>query len=178
MSKNVLITGFEPFLDYKINPTQEIARVLDGKEINGLRYSGRVLPVDYSRLEEKLMKFIQEVRPDLIIGTGLAAGRAKISLEKIAINYKFSLENDNSGKRAVGERIDNSMEDGIFSLINVEELFQILNSVNIPAEISLSAGSYLCNYAMFVIIREAKKLNIKGGFVHFPANTKLSSSLP
>ncbi len=178
MSKTVLITGFEPFLDYKTNPTQEIARILNGKEINGLSYAGRILPVDYSRLEEKLVKFIQEVRPDLIIGTGLAAGRAKISLEKIAINYKFSLEQDNSGKKATGERIDSSMEDGIFSLLNVEELFQTLNSMNIPAEISLSAGSYLCNYAMFVIIREAKKLKIKGGFVHFPADTKLSSSLP
>jgi len=178
MRNSVLITGFEPFLDYKINPTQEVAKILDGKEINGLSYKGRILPVDYSKIEDKLIEIIKEVEPSLIIGTGLAPGRTKISLEKIAINYKFSLEQDNAGKRVLGERIDSSMEDGVFSLLNVEELYQILNGMNIPTEISLSAGAYLCNYAMFVIIREVKKFKIKGGFVHLPADTKLSASMP
>ncbi len=177
MVVTVLVTGFEPYLEYTTNPTQEIATLLDGKEINGISYSGAVLPVDYTRLEDELLRHINDARPSLIIGTGLAPGRAKISLEKIAINYMFSKEPDNSGRKASGERIDRSLEDGIFSLLSVEKLSDLLNSLNIPAEVSLSAGAYLCNYAMFIIVREARKLGIKGGFVHFPADTKLSSVL-
>ncbi|MGC8515752.1 MAG: pyroglutamyl-peptidase I [Thermoplasmata archaeon] len=178
MAVKVLITGFEPFLDFKTNPTQKMAKLLNKKERNGLLYAGRVLPVSYSETEDRLMEFIEEIKPELIIGMGLAPGRAKVSLEKIAINYKFSDEPDNSGRRGLGGKIDEKLEDGIFSLLNVEELYKFLNRSHIPTEISLTAGGYLCNYAMFVIVREARRLGIKGGFVHFPADTDLSTSLP
>lgn len=178
MAIKVLLTGFEPFLDFKTNPTQKIVRNLNKKEKHGLQYIGEVLPVSFSEIEDRLVQLIDDEKPDLVIGTGLAAGRSKVSLEKIAINYKFSSEPDNRGKKAAGEKIDDELGDGVFSLLNVEELYRLLNKAKIPAEISLSAGAYLCNYAMFVIVREAMRMGIKGGFVHFPADTDLSTSLP
>jgi pyroglutamyl-peptidase len=174
----VLLTGFEPFLDFKTNPTQKIATFLNKKEKHGVQYVGKVLPVSFSEIEDRLVELIEDEKPDLVIGTGLAAGRSKVSLEKIAINYKFSNEPDNRGKKAAGEKIDDKLGDGIFSLLNVEELYRLINKAKIPTEISLSAGAYLCNYAMFVIVREARRMGKKGGFVHFPADTDLSASLP
>jgi pyroglutamyl-peptidase len=177
MGKSVLVTGFEPFLDFPINPTQTIVERLDGTVEGDIIFHGIILPVDYEKIERPLVSQINRLKPDLIIGTGLAAGRAKISVEKIAINYKFSQEPDNSGRRMRGERIDKEAGDGLFSLLNVESLVEELNGRGIPAEISLSAGAYLCNYAMFIIVREAKKRGIKGGFIHFPADTLLSSKM-
>ena len=69
------------------------------------------------------------------------------------------------------------MPDGLFSRFHVEELVKVLNSIGIPAEISLSAGAYLCNYVMFIILMESKKLGIPGGFVHVPNDEQLSAMM-
>lgn len=175
MTKRVLVTGFEPFLDFKVNPSQMIAEKLDGTRIREAEFIGRLLPVDYQDIENVLMKHIRDVSPDLIIGTGLAAGRTKLSVEKLAVNFKYSNEFDNRGNKETGFKIDSDMPDGIFSLLDVERLTEILNVKGVPAEISMTAGTYLCNYAMFVIIREASKRSIKGGFIHVPADTTLAT---
>ena len=175
--KTVLITGFEPFLEFNRNPTEIIAKSLDGITAGSIRFIGKILPVKYDEAEKALDDAIKESSPDLIIGTGLAAGRSKISLEKIAINYKHSESPDNAGKRVLGEPIREGMPDGLFSRIHVEELVKVLNSTGIPAEISLSAGAYLCNYVMFIILIESKKMGIPGGFVHVPNDEELSAML-
>lgn len=176
MAKKVLITGFEPFLEFKTNPSASVALTLDGQTVGDVAFFGRVLPVDYENTGKELVRFIEEVEPDLIIGTGLAAGRSKLSLEKIAANYKFSFEPDNAGNRASGEKIDPEMPDGMFSLLEVEQLFDVLNQKGIPSEVSMTAGAYLCNYAMFVIVRESRRLGIRGGFIHLPADTALAAT--
>lgn len=178
MTKTALITGFEPFLNFGINPSGEIAKSLDGKVFGDVKFVGRTIPVSYDETGPALVALIKEVSPDLIVGTGLAAGRSKMSLEKIAVNYKSSTEPDNKGKTASGDPIDSEMPDGIFSGLSVEVLKDMLNKNGIPTEISMSAGAYLCNNAMFVIIRESKKLGIKGGFVHVPCDTTLAASIP
>lgn len=178
MSKKVLVTGFQPFLDFKTNPSQLIAEELDGSTLDDLTFVGRVLPVTYDEIEDVLLEAIESTQPDLIIGTGLAAGRTKLSLEKIAANYKYSTVPDNNGNRGSGERIDENMPDGIFSRLDIEDLVKVLNGKNIPTQISMTAGAYICNYAMFVIIRESQRLGTRGGFVHLPADTTLSSSMP
>ena len=175
--KTVLITGFEPFLEFNRNPTEIIANSLNGITIDSVRFIGKILPVKYDAAGKVLEEAIKESSPDLIIGTGLAAGRAKISVEKIAINYKHSESPDNAGKRVLGERIQEGIPDGLFSRIHVEELVKVLNSISIPAEISLSAGAYLCNYVMFIILIESKKLGIPGGFVHVPNDEQLSAMM-
>jgi len=178
MGLKVLVTGFEPFLEFKTNPTQKIVNLLDKQEHNGINYVGKVLLVDYSKIEDTLKGYINESKPDLIIGTGLAAGRSRISIEKIAINYKYSTQPDNAGKKESGEKIDPKIADGLFSMFDVEGLYEKLNSLFIPTEISLTAGAYLCNYSMFIIIRESMRRGIRGGFIHFPADTELSSKMP
>ena len=177
MVKKVLVTGFQPFLEFKANPSQRVAEILNGSTFGHISFVGAVLPVSYSDIENELVQNIRKTNPDLIIGTGLAAGRAKISLEKIAVNYKYSTSPDNDGQKASGEKIDQNMPDGIFSFLDVESLHKSLNEKNIPSQISLSAGAYICNYAMFVILREARKEGKLGGFVHLPADTALASSM-
>lgn len=177
MAKTVLITGFQPFLEFKRNPSQVLADDLNGKEEDGIRYVGRVMPVSYGGIEEAMVSSITEIKPDLIIGTGLSAGRSKLSVEKIAANYKFSMEPDNDGNKGAGEKIDESQPDGLFSLLHVEDLVRKLNEKSIPTQLSMTAGAYICNYAMFIIIREARKLGISGGFVHLPADTALAASM-
>ncbi len=177
MIKKVLVTGFEPFSQFKSNPTSKVATNLDGLEEGGLQYFGRVLDVSYETVERSLRNHLEEIKPDLVIGTGLAPGRSRISIEKIAINYMNSSEPDNNGITFRGKTIDPDEQDGLFTRLKAEYLVEKLNSHGIPTEISFSAGAYLCNMAMFLILRECKRLGIPGGFIHLPCDSELAASL-
>lgn len=172
----VLLFGFEPFLQFKENPSERIVKELNGTMVAGRKIVGRILPVDYDRVEGMIMEEIRKNKPSIVLGTGLAAGRSLLSVEKIAVNYKGSEEADNNGRKANGTQIDANAPDGLFSTINVEEAVATLNGKGVPATVSLSAGSYLCNYAMFVIVRESRRKEFRGGFVHLPCDERMASS--
>jgi pyroglutamyl-peptidase len=168
----VVVFGFEPFLEFDENPTELVVRHLDGKTIGGERLTAKVLPVDYARVERTILDAIEQAKPKLVIGFGLAQNREKITPEKIAVNYRFSGEPDNAGRKVGGARIDESEPDGVFSNLPVERLTDSLNEAGIPAAVSFTAGAYLCNNAMFVIVREARKQGFLGGFVHVPCHSE------
>jgi pyroglutamyl-peptidase len=168
----VLLFGFEKFSKYHENPSEIIINRLNGSVIENQKIIGIVLPVEFNKIEEIIVKNMQETRPYLTLGIGVAPGRTKITPEKIAVNYKYSKEPDNAGIKYSGQKIDLTQPDGIFSELPVERLVDYLNLNGIPAEISLSAGSFLCNMAMFIILRECKKIGCKGGFIHIPCHEK------
>ncbi len=173
----VVIFGFEPFLEFKENPSEIVARSLRGRRICGHIVDSVILPVDYSKVEKPITKAIEKYNPTLALGIGLAGERNKITPEKVALNFKHSESPDNSGRRVQGKAIDRLSADGIFSNLPVEGLVSYLNGQGIPASLSLSAGSYLCNYAMFVIVRAARSKSensrkLGGGFVHIPCHAE------
>lgn len=174
--KKVLLFGFEPFSEFKENPSEILTRQLDGAEIGSSIIKGKILPVSYSETGKIIRETIKKERPDLAIGTGLAPGRSKISVEKIAVNYKRAAIADNYGKTFEGMRINSNPQDGIFSTLDCEGIVKGLNREGIPSELSLTAGAYLCNLAMFTIIEETSELGSKGGFVHLPCHKELISS--
>jgi len=169
---SVLVFGFEPFLEFDENPALLIAQSLDGKIIGGEEVIGVVLPVDYLKVEKNLIRAIDRVRPGLVIGFGLASGRERVTPEKIAVNYRFAEKADNAGRRMGGTPIDDRSPDGLFTNLPVEGLVASLNENGIPAALSTSAGSYICNAAMFVTVREARRRGFAGGFVHVPCHSE------
>ncbi len=112
------------------------------------------------------------MNPLLVVGFGLAASRAKYTPEKIAINYRYTHAPDKTGKIMNGVPIDETAPDGIFTNLPVEGLVEHLNQSGIPSEISTTAGGYLCNNAMFVIVRGARKGGFGGGFIHIPCHSE------
>ena len=172
---SILVFGFEPFLEFDENPAQLLAQRLDAKTFKGKRVTGVVLPVDCERAERGIARAIDSVKPELVICFGLAAGREKITPEKIAVNYRFAERAeraDRAGRRMAGSPIDSSGPDGLFTNLPVEGLVASLNEHGIPASLSLSAGSYVCNHVMFVIVREARRRGFAGGLVHVPCHSE------
>jgi len=169
---SVVVFGYEPFLEYKENPSGLIAQSLNGHQIADHRIIGITLPVDYSRLEELIVAALNREKPVLALGLGLAAGRNVITPEKIAINFKHATKPDNTEKTILAEKIDTTQPDGLFANLPVEGLVEELNNHGIPASLSLSAGAYLCNNAMFLIVREALKAGFDGGFIHIPCHAE------
>ena len=169
---SILVFGFEPFLEFDENPAQLLVQRLDARTFKGERVTGVVLPVDYEKAGRGITRAIDSVKPELAIGFGLGPGRERIMPEKIAVNYRFAERADGAGRRMAGSPIDASGPDGLFTNLPVEGLVASLNEHGFPASLSLSAGSYVCNNAMFVIVREARSRGFAGGFVHVPCHSK------
>lgn len=175
MSKKLLLTGFEPFLDFTINPTKKIAEDLDGTTIGDYAVISHVLSVDFQAAEEQLLQLIEEVKPDAIILLGLAGGRYKITPERIAINVNDGPE-DNRGYRPDNEMIWKDGADGLFSTLPIRTMVKQLRKQGLPAEISNTAGTYLCNHVMYQALYYGKNsnLNLPAGFIHIPASHELA----
>ncbi|MFP3323171.1 pyroglutamyl-peptidase I [Planococcus sp. SIMBA_160] len=173
--KTLLLTGFEPFLDYTINPTMRVVERLDGEEIGGYRIISRVLPVDFNRSGQYILEWIEEVQPDAVVSLGLAAGRYKITPERIALNVKDG-DQDNEGYQPVDEPISAEGPDAYLSTLPVRKMTQALIEAGLPAEISNTAGAYLCNNIMYEGLHYAakNKPEMLSGFIHIPADHQLA----
>ncbi|WP_042222403.1 pyroglutamyl-peptidase I [Oceanobacillus manasiensis] len=173
--KRLLLTGFEPFLDFPINPTTSIAQTLNGRQINGYEVTGEVLTVDFSKSGEQLIELMKQHKPDAVISLGLAAGRNCITPERIAINCNDGPV-DNEGHKPDGEPIFSDGPDGYFSTLPIKQIVARLKEEKLPAKISNTAGAYLCNNVMYHGLHYAKQhgLNILSGFIHMPASHALA----
>lgn len=171
----LLLTGFVPFLDNPINPTEEIVKRLKGRKINGYEIVTAVLPVDFNQSAEQLKKNIVASNPDVVIMLGLAAGRSKITPERIAINVKDGAK-DNEGYAPVDEPIDVEGADGLFTTLPIRKMVDALKENQLPATISNTAGTYLCNNMMYIALNEALKNDESylAGFIHIPASHELA----
>lgn len=170
----ILVTGFEPFLDYKINPTMQIVEALNGKKIDSYDIVGRILSVDFQQSAEQLKQHIEEVKPQIIISLGLAGGRFKVTPERIAINVKDG-EPDNNGYTPVDESIYEEGEDAYLTNLPIRSMVNRLQAEGYPAEISNTAGTYLCNNIMYEGLAYAQQHEgVRAGFIHIPASFELA----
>lgn len=172
--KTILLTGFEPFLDYPVNPTMRVAEELDGTMIGNYKICSRILPVDFNRAEARLMGVIREVNPDVTVSLGLAGGRYKITPERVAINVKDGAP-DNDGNHPIDEPINEDAPDAYFSTLPVRDMVNALIEAGLPAEVSNTAGTYLCNNVMFGGLHYAatERPGMRSGFIHVPASHEL-----
>lgn len=154
----ILITGFEPFSNNKINPSELV--------INELRkdYDVLLLPVSYHKAPIILNNTINKIKPDIIISLGLASNRDKISLELIGINYMGSNISDNDGILIKGQKINDDLDDGLITNFNLNKLLDKLKEANIDCSLSTSAGTYICNLVYFTSLNYTKN----SLFIHLP----------
>ena len=174
MMKKLLLTGFEPFLDFTVNPTMKVVEELEGEVIGNYRVIGKILPVDFQYSGDRLLELIKEVEPDAVISLGLAAGRFKMTPERIAINVKDGAV-DNEGHKPVDEPIQGKGEEGYFSTLPIRKMVNRLIATGLPADVSNTAGAYLCNNVMYEGLHYAKtsNRNMPSGFIHIPASHEL-----
>ncbi|TDL30458.1 pyroglutamyl-peptidase I [Jeotgalibacillus sp. S-D1] len=173
--KKLLLTGFEPFLQFTTNPTMEIVQSLNGTIINGYNIIGRIMSVDFTRSGKEMLNYYEETQPDAVISLGLAGGRTKITPERIAINCNDG-DRDNSGNKPAGEKIIPDGPDGLFSTLPIQKMVESLKEQGYPAGISNTAGTYLCNHVMYQMLYTLNQDHhqIQSGFIHIPASHELA----
>ncbi|WP_339227295.1 pyroglutamyl-peptidase I [Oceanobacillus sp. FSL K6-2867] len=171
----LLLTGFEPFLNNKTNPTEMIVNELHGQFINDYQIIGEILRVEFNISGKQFIKLLKKHEPDAIISLGLAAGRDRITPERIAINCNDGPV-DNLGYKPNGERIFEHGPDGYFSKLPIYEIVESLKKHGLPAKISNTAGAYLCNNIMYHGLHyfEENGRKVPSGFIHIPASHQLA----
>lgn len=170
--KKILLTGFGSFAQHDVNPTEKLVLDFDQKAINNFLIISKVLPVTYNGSMQKLQYYIEEYRPSVIISLGYAANRSKITPELIAVNYQHSEHADNAGVIKLFSKIDNKSKDSFFSTLPIEQMVEVLKNNSIAAELSSTAGTYVCNTTMYEALRYTaqQKYDCLAGFIHIPPN--------
>jgi len=168
--KKVLITGFEPFGGDSKNPTEQIAKYFDRKQIGNAMVYGRVLPVSVKRATIELKRYLEEIKPEIVINLGLAPTYSNITVERIAVNIIDARIPDNDGYQPIDEKIEEDAPLAYMATLPVRAITKTLRDNGIPATISYSAGTYLCNYVMFRTLHFSKieGYPLKAGFIHVP----------
>ena len=165
----ILVTGFDPFGGEKVNPATESVKLLpdniNGNEIVKLEIN----TVAFKSLEQIKAAIIKE-KPDVVLSIGQAGGRTDISVEKVGINLNdFSLQ-DNEGNQLIDEPIYEDGDVAYFSKLPVKAIVQRIRENKIPASVSYTAGTFVCNHVLYGVCYMAEKefKNLKTGFIHIP----------
>ena len=165
----VLVTGFEPFGGEKTNPSWQVCGRLP-PEIAGLRVETCRVPCEFRRSIEVVAAAIEKHRPSLVVCLGQAGGRAHLSVERVAINIDDARIPDNTGFRPVDEPIAPNGPPAHFATLPVKAMVAAMREASVPAEVSNSAGTYICNHLMYGVLHflAARGIDARAGFIHVP----------
>ncbi|MBS7807016.1 pyroglutamyl-peptidase I [Variovorax sp. PCZ-1] len=171
-SKTLLLTGFEPFGDdpgaLSLNPSLSIAQALNGQKIGVWRVAGEVLPCEFGRSVRVLKTLMREYEPEAILCLGQAGGRSAISIERIAVNWDEAALADNAGVLRTGQAILKTAPAAYFSTLPIHDMRDALLEAGLPAELSSTAGHFVCNHVFFSLMHMLRGQATPAGFVHVP----------
>ena len=164
------MTGFEPFGAHSVNPTEGLAKAVDGRRVGDFAVMGVVLPVHLADTASRLGTLLAETNPEAILHLGLAAGRARVALERVAINAMDYEVSDNAGYRASGEPCIPGGPAAYWSTLPLPTIVKALVDEGIPAYTSNTAGTYLCNQTLYWTLHAVRNMPRppRVGFIHFP----------
>lgn len=170
----VLLTGFEPFAGERVNPSWEAVRVLEGERIAGHTVVTCQLPVAFGHSLAVLREALKEVEPALVICVGQAGGRAQLSLERVAINVDDARIPDNAGACPIDAAIASDGPAAYFTTLPIKAMLAALREAGFPAEVSQTAGTYVCNHVFYGLMHALPHMpgknvpGVRGGFIHIP----------
>lgn len=165
----VLVTYFAPFGTDTLNSSALAAELLPD-ELSGTEIRKIELPVAFSGAEKALRAAITADSPDLVLCTGQAEGTSELHLERVAVNLRDARMPDNEGYAPEETPIVPGGPAAYFAAIPVKRLAGLLREQGIPAAVSNSAGTYVCNDVMYTLLHTMQEAHgtAMGGFVHVP----------
>jgi pyroglutamyl-peptidase len=167
--RTVLLTGFEPFDQDVINPSWEAVSRLDGLQLaDDVQIVARCLPCAFATAGEVLTQLIAELRPSMVIATGLGPGRSEISIERVAINVNDARIPDNLGDQPIDIAVVVGGPAAYFSTLPIKVMVKALREAGIAAAVSQTAGTFVCNQVFYRLQHELAKTAVRSGFVHVP----------
>ena len=177
--KKVLITGFEPFGGEEINPAYEAVKLLPD-EIDGAKIIKLEIPTVFQKGVDAVYNAIQKYQPDYVLCIGQAGGRSQLTPEWVGINFRNARIADNEGNQPVQTPVIEGGPAAYFTMLPVFCMVEKMKENGIPASVSYSAGTYVCNDVMYSLLHycHTEFKNTKGGFMHVPYSTEQTVNHP
>lgn len=178
--KTVLLTGFDPFGGESINPAWEVAKSLHEKTIGEYKIISKQVPTVFQKSISVLKEYIEELNPKMVICIGQAGGRPDITIERVAINVDDARIADNEGNQPVDVPVVEEGPAAYWSTLPMKAIVKRLQEEGIPASVSQTAGTFVCNHIFYGLMHELEKRDkkIKGGFIHIPFLPEQASNYP
>lgn len=180
MKKKILITCFEPFGGKNENTSEKAVGLLEVPA--GITVKKLLVPVVWWKSIELLKKTIDEFEPDAVILCGLASSSNCIRVEKYGHNIcgiikdnEDRLPDPESGKEC---EIVPGGEERITSTFDYERISAAINAAGVPAAVSESAGTYICNHILYAVLDYCRNTGIPAGFIHVPDAEEFGGKIP
>ena len=170
MLKRVLFTGFQPFDGDTVNPALEAVRLLHGRQWDDVEFVGIEIPTVFGKAIDTLRAGITTFNPDVVICVGQAGGRAQITPERVAINVDDAPIGDNEGNQPIDEPVFPGGPAAYWSTLPIKKMTMDMNQAGIPASVSNTAGTFVCNHIFYGLMHELaqNRPGVRGGFIHIP----------
>lgn len=165
--KKLLITGFDPFGGQRINPSWEAVQRLPDV-IGDFMLCKLQIPTCYARAPQMLLEQAAAIHPDAILSIGQAGGREAVTPERIAVNILDARIADNASVVHAGERIAPDGPAAYFATVPVETMTAAIRSAGIPAAVSNTAGTFVCNDVLYSVLHRYAGTGVRVGFIHVP----------
>ncbi|KRK71057.1 pyroglutamyl-peptidase I [Lacticaseibacillus nasuensis] len=165
----ILVTGFDPFGDDKINPAIEAVKRLPA-EIHGAQIVKQEIPTKFGVSAEVTHDAIVREQPDYVLSVGQAGGRFGLTPERVAINLDDGRIKDNAGYQPLNHTIHDDGAPAYFAQLPIKAMARAIRDAGLPSTVSNSAGTYVCNHIFYQVqyMRDKEFPNIKAGFIHIP----------
>lgn len=165
----ILITGFDPFGGETVNPALEAVKLMKDN-ICGAQIIKLEIPTVFKKSVEKIKEKMDEIKPDVILSIGQAGGRPDITVERVAINIMDGRIADNEGFQPIDEPNFADGDAAYFSNLPIKAMVENIKANAIPASVSNTAGTYVCNHVMYGVLYHIHKSypKARGGFIHVP----------
>lgn len=169
MMKTILITGFDPFGGESINPAWEAVKTMEGYTDGDYKVVTQMVPTVRYTSVKTAIEAADTCNPDFILCVGQAGGRPDITIERVAINCDDFRIPDNGGNQPTDEPVVADGPSAYFATLPIKDMVNALHQAGIPARVSNTAGTFVCNHIMYGVLHyAAQKGNIKAGFMHIP----------
>ena len=165
----ILVTAFTPFGGDALNASQEILNALPDT-LGGVRLEKRLLPVSFHSAPRLAQEAAERLRPEAIVCLGQAGGRDAVTPERVAVNLMDATSPDNDGFQPVDEPIFPDGPAAYFSTLPVKAMVEAMQRLAVPARLSDTAGTYVCNCLMYAMLHRMRETPC--GFIHVPYLTE------
>lgn len=165
----VLVTGFDPFGGATVNASLEAVRRLPAR-VGTLEIETAALPTSYSRSLRALEAAIARVKPEIVLCVGQAVARSVLCVERVAVNIQDARIPDNDGARPADAPVVAGAPAAYLATLPVRAAVAALRAEALPAELSMSAGTFVCNHVFYGLMHLAalRRHAFRGGFLHVP----------
>ena len=169
----ILVTGFDPFGGETVNPALEAVKSLPS-EIHGAEVHWVAIPTVFYKAAEVLEIAIIRYQPDAVLCIGQAGGRASLTPERVAINQDDARIPDNQGNQPIDTPIRLDGQAAYFSTLPIKAMVQAIKEEGLPATVSNTAGTFVCNHLMYqaLYLADKKFPHMRAGFMHIPYMTE------